>query len=146
MGAAPTGFQAVTDYINGFFEGLVDVFPYDSNPQRCRNNFTVSYDALDRLFLNSEYDWVDGWNDDSQSEGIITDLAYLLKWPFGASYSCFWGFSTVIVEPDPYADGEISEDERLELMIKLGSNIVTNLFFNLGYIYASSFAIYDQVT
>ena len=50
------------------------------------------------------------------------------------------------MEPDPYADGEISEDERLELMIKLGSNIVTNLFFNLGYIYASSFAIYDQVT
>lgn len=54
VGAAPTGFQAVTDYINGFFEGLVDVFPYDSNPQRCRNNFTVSYDAFDRLFLDSD--------------------------------------------------------------------------------------------
>lgn len=39
----------------------------------------------------------------------------------------------------------LTEDEELELLIKLGTDIVTNLFFNAGYIYADSFAIYDVV-
>lgn len=150
VGAKPTGFPAATDFMNGFFEGLVDVFPYDSNPQRCRTNFTVSYDAFERLFLqNGEagaYDWKNGWGDEDFQTGIITDFAYLLKLPFGASFSCYWGFSTVIVQPDPYEDNVLTEDEELEQLIKLGSHIVTNLFFNAGYLYADAFAIWDLVT
>lgn len=147
MGARPTGFTAVTDFTNGFFEGIVDVFPYESNPQRCRNNFTVSYDAFNRMFLlgssDGGYDWVNGWGDNTFNEGIVKDTSFLLKLPFGASYSCYWGFSTVIIEPDPYEDGELTEDEELELLIKLGTGVVTNLFFNAGYIYADSMAIYS---
>lgn len=150
VGAAPTGFNAATDWMNGYFEGLVDVFPYESNPQRCRNNFTVSYDAVDRLFVkgkdNGGYDWAGGWGDETFQENIIQDIAYLLKWPFGASYSCYWGFSTVVIEPDPYEDGVLTEDEELELLIKLGLHTITNLFFNAGYIYADSFALYDLFT
>ena len=40
----------------------------------------------------------------------------------------------------------LTEDEELELLIKLSNDILTNLFFNAGYIYADSFAIYDTVT
>lgn len=101
VGAAPTGFNAATDFMNGFFEGLVDVFPFESNPQRCRNNFTVSYDAIDRMFVknkdNGGYDWKEGWGDEAFNQNIITDTAYILKLPFGASYSCYWGFSTLII-------------------------------------------------
>ena len=49
--SVPTTYEKVVDVTNGFFEGIVDVFPYESNPSRCRSNFTVSYDAFSRLFL-----------------------------------------------------------------------------------------------
>lgn len=40
-----------TGLMNGLIEGIVDVFPYESNPQRCRSNFTEGYSAFDRMFL-----------------------------------------------------------------------------------------------
>ena len=44
---------------------------------------------------------------------------------------------------DPYEDGIITEDEKLEEMITLGSDIPTNLFFNIGYMYGDIFSMYD---
>ena len=44
-------FDDAVAVTNGFFEGVVDVFPFESNPNRCRTNFTVGYDAFSRLFL-----------------------------------------------------------------------------------------------
>jgi len=67
-------------------------------------------------------------------EDFITDLSYLLKLPYGISYSCYWGFSTVLINDDPYIDG-LTQDEELELIITLSNDIFTNLFFNAGYIF-----------
>lgn len=66
---------------------------------------------------------------------IITDIAYLLKLPFGISHSCYWGFSTVLVNVDPMEDGFMSEDEELEERIMITNDYITNVFFNLGYMY-----------
>lgn len=53
--------QDYIDITNGVFEGLTDVFGYDSLQVRCRTNFTVGYDAFYRLFLDSSatYNWGD---------------------------------------------------------------------------------------
>lgn len=65
----------------------------------------------------------------------MTDASYLLKLPFGISYSCYWGFSTVLINEDPMADGIMTQEEELEELIMINNHILTNLFFNLGYIY-----------
>ena len=65
----------------------------------------------------------------------------MLRFPFGVSYSCYWGFSTVITNP---ADDTLSEEDKaLEELIIISNDIITNLFFNLGYIYADIFALYE---
>jgi hypothetical protein len=51
----------------------------------------------------------------------VTDTAYILRFPFGASYSCYWGFSTVLFEGDPLEDGILSESEELEMIIELSN-------------------------
>ena len=123
---------------NGVAEGIVDVFPYESNPRRCQTNFTTGYTAFNRLFINRKT--FDLYDTTYQSE-VVTDTAYILRFPFGVSYSCYWGFSTVLFEGDPLEDGILSEAEELEMIIELSNQIFTNLFFNLGYIYADIVAI-----
>jgi len=98
-------YDEVVEVTNGFFEGIVDVFPYESNPNRCRTNFTVGYDAFSRLFLE---DRTIDFASASYQEDLVTDVSYLLKLPFGVSYSCYWGFSTVIKNP---VDDTLSEED-----------------------------------
>lgn len=69
----------------------------------------------------------------------------MLKAPFGISYSCYWGFSTVVVDWDPQADGEYTVDEQLEDYIRLSSDVLTNIYFNLGYIYNAVYHAYFLV-
>lgn len=59
-----------------------------------------------------------------------------MKIPFGISHPCYWGFSTVLINEDPWADGKLTEEEELELLITLSNEYFTNIFFNLGYMYA----------
>jgi len=73
--------------------------------------------------------------DSATQKEIITDIAYLLKLPFGISHSCYWGFSTVLVNADPWEDGVLTEDEELEQRIVIQNDYFTNVFFNLGYMY-----------
>jgi len=68
-------------------------------------------------------------------EEVIDDVADLLKLPFGASYSCYWGFSTILINEDPMADGVLTEEEELEQLIMINNEYFTNIVFNLGYIY-----------
>ena len=42
----------------------------------------------------------------------------------------------MLINDDPWADGVLTEDEELELLIMLSSHYFTNIFFNLGYMYA----------
>ena len=39
---------------NGFFTGMVETQPYDSNSYRCKGNFTLSYDSGNRLYTSSK--------------------------------------------------------------------------------------------
>jgi len=41
------------------------------------------------------------------------------------------------------ADGVMTEEEELEELIMISNDYVTNLFFNLGYMYQASFEIYS---
>lgn len=67
----------------------------------------------------------------------------MLKFPFGISHSCYWGFSTILINEDPMADGIMTEDEELEERIMISNDVVTNLFFNAGYIYSDLVSMYE---
>lgn len=130
--------QKVAQGANGVFTGIVDVFPYDSNPTRCQGNFTNGYNAGERFYMRifdadtrAAFDIL---NAEDQEE-VIDDVADLLKLPFGASYSCYWGFSTILINEDPMADGVLTEEEELEQLIMINNDYLTNVVFNLGYIY-----------
>lgn len=78
------------------------MFPYESNQVRCKTNFTQGYEAGVRMSERTSFNFV---SDTSDQENFITDVSYLLKFPFGISHSCYWGFSTVLINEDPMADG-----------------------------------------
>lgn len=108
------------------------MFPYESNPVRCQGNFTQVYSAGTRLATLA------GLSDATSRTEFITDLSYILKAPFGISYSCYYGFSTILVNEDPMADGVLSPEEELEELIEISNQIFTNIFFNLGYMYQAA--------
>lgn len=136
-GETPVVKQTVSNdqygqFINGVFTGIVEVFPYESNQVRCKSNFTQGYDAGVRLAgYSSSLDF----GDITFQNNFITDVSYLLKLPFGISHSCYWGFSTVLINADPMEDGVMTQEEDLEELIMINNDIFTNLFFNAGYIY-----------
>lgn len=39
---------------NGFFTGMVETQPFDSNTTRCQGNFTLGYDSGLRLYDDSK--------------------------------------------------------------------------------------------
>lgn len=105
---APTGLD-VADAANGFFEGLVDVFPYESNPKRCQTNSTQGYTAFDHLFLN--YDKYDLGTSTSQLDAI-TDISDIFRFPYGISYSCYYGYTDIMQEPPEYDDWDSLTPEQ----------------------------------
>jgi len=44
------------------------------------------------------------------------------------------------------ADGIMTEDEQLEERIMISNDVVTNLFFNAGYIYGDFVSMYELLT
>ena len=85
------------------------------------------------MFFDEDLKW--DFGDTTFQKRFVTDVAYLLQIPFGLSHSCFWGFSTVLINVDPMEDGVLSEDEELEQRIMISNEYITNVFFNLGYMY-----------
>lgn len=83
-------------------------------------------------------------NDQDDRLTFFKEISYFVGLPFGVSYSCYWGFATILINYDPMADGVLTEDERLEKMITLGHDIPTNLFYNIGYMYGDIFSLYDM--
>jgi hypothetical protein len=66
----------------------------------------------------------------------MTDIQNLMKFPYGVSFNCyFFIYNTWIAINDPLTDGVISPDEALALSIVLVNDILTNILFNLGYMY-----------
>lgn len=101
-------------------------------------NFTTGYDSFNRLFLSGN---VPDFNSEEYIRDSITDISMMLEFPFGVSYSCYWGFST-LVPPDTPITKNSTVDEKLEDKITLIHEIPTNVFFNMGYMYADAAAIY----
>ena len=81
------------------------------------------------------------YNEVNWQRYFVTDVSSLLKIPFGLSYSCYWGFSVVLIDEDPWEDGVLTQEEELELLITLSNKYVTNIFFNMGYIYQDIFSL-----
>jgi len=60
----------------------------------------------------------------------------MMRFPYGVSFNCyFFIYNTWIAINDPLEDGVITPDEALALSIILVNDMLTNLLFNLGYMY-----------
>lgn len=67
---------------------------------------------------------------------IMTDIQNMMRFPYGVSFNCyFFIYNTWIAINDPLEDGVITPDEALALSIILVNDVLTNLLFNLGYMY-----------
>ena len=67
---------------------------------------------------------------------IMTDIQNLMRLPYGAMFNCyFFIYNTWVAVNDPLTDGVISPDEALALSIVLVNDWVTNVIFNIGYMY-----------
>ena len=66
-----------------------------------------------------------------------------MKIPFGVPFSCYYGYETVAVNEDPMADGVLTIDEDLEQRILISNEFLTNVIFNLGYMYKDVLSIIE---
>lgn len=109
---------------------MINVFPMYSLPQLCRGNITTSYQSVYALFVKNTYVWP------ADDYKVMTDIQNLMRLPYGAMFNCyFFIYNTWVAINDPLADGVISPDEALALSIILVNDWVTNVLFNIGYMY-----------
>lgn len=114
----------------GFVNGAVDVFPSDSLPDLCRDNSTNIYDTVNDIFIDWDYDMEE---DDVE---FAEDIQQIMQFPYGFTFSCFFATQMVFFsDPDPMADGEMTEDEALAASVVLVNEMATNVLYNLGYMY-----------
>lgn len=73
----------------GFLNGAVDVFPYDSLPDLCRDNATETKKVSQDLFVLNRYQLPD------ENLEYYTAFARLLTMPYGISFSCLFGLKQV---------------------------------------------------
>lgn len=86
------------------------MFPYESNARMCRDNVTQGANAVTRLVtgaFSSTYDL----STTTGTEYLTTDLSYLLKIPYGVSFSCYYGYEDISYNTIEEAekDGVITE-------------------------------------
>lgn len=124
-------WDSTADLAYGFANGLVDVFPIDSLPDQCRDNTTSIYDAVRFMFIDQVY------NLPEQDVEFVLEIQNIMKFPYGASFSCYFSFASIFIAKwDPLADGELTEEEALKKSIILVTDVITNILFNLGYMYS----------
>ena len=119
---------------NGFFTGMVETQPYNSNSYRCKGNFTLGYDSGQRLYNDTKF-FTTSWNTFQFQKNLMLDLSYVMKIPFGIPYSCYGSYEDIMVDKDPYEDGVLTIDEALEQRVVISNRYLTNIFFNAGYMY-----------
>lgn len=125
------GWESTQDVIYGFSNGVVDVFPYESLPSRCRGNITQIYQAMDNLFFKSPSPYT--WPEDDMD--YMYAIQSILQFPYGTTFSCSFSFTQVFIADNPNPDDELTEEERLRVSIILVTDVLTNILFNLGYMY-----------
>lgn len=115
----------------GFLNGAVDVFPYASLPDLCRDNVTDTANTFTDLFINSRYVLPD------ENLEAITAFATMLTYPYGISFSCLFGAQEVFKINRKLVDttGLDAEAKRLNDMM-IVNDVITNVVFNLGYMYS----------
>lgn len=82
----------------------MDVFPFQSLPDRCRGNVTNVYQAVNNLFFADPlpYSWPE---DDVEYMFQIQDI---MQFPYGVTFSCAFSFLQIFITDDPIADGELT--------------------------------------
>lgn len=103
------GWTSSQRMIYGFANGIVDVFPYESLPSRCRGNVTQIYQAVNNLFLADPLPYT--WPEDDVE--YMYEIQSILQFPYGVTFSCAFSFTQVFIADNPKADGELTEEERL---------------------------------
>lgn len=132
--ATTNQFNGATDgkrLAYGFLNGAVDVFPYDSLPDLCRDNVTYTRDTINDLFINSPYVFP------ADNLQAVQDFSDLLTYPYGLTFSCLFGaaqvFSVVgkVEDTTGFTDAELFANNLIII-----NDVITNFVFNLGYIYS----------
>lgn len=130
----PSNFDASTDVLNigyGFLNGIVDVFPTESLPNYCRTNSTNTYWQVYRVFVDNQYDYAV----EEDVYQFTLGIQDILQFPYFVSFNCYYAQNQVFVAEDPWADGQLTEEERLKTSIIIVNDYLTNLVFNVGYMY-----------
>ena len=133
----------------GFMNGAVNVFPNASIQMDCKLNVTSFKLTFETLFIKQLFTFPQDY------VTVVDHTADMLRYPYGLTFSCFEAtddvfiFKTKITEEnitetipakDP-ATGELiqkpkySVKEQFDNRLMVSNNIVTNLLFNLGYMY-----------
>lgn len=124
----------------GFLNGAVDVFPYNSLPDLCRDNATATKTNIEELFITSKYVLPE------ENLEAVTAFSQVLTYPYGLSFSCLFGAKEVFTvkrkaeDTTGFTDAEILANEMM-----IVNDVITNFVFNLGYIYSdvSNYALLD---
>lgn len=58
-------------------------------------------------------------------------------------FSCSFSFLQIFISDNPTADGDLTEEERLRVSIILVTDVLTNILFNLGYMYNDVFSFVE---
>jgi len=70
-------------------------------------------------------------------------IQQILQFPYGTTFSCSFSFTQIFISDNPKADGDLTEEERLKVSIILVTDILTNILFNLGYMYNDVFSFVE---
>jgi len=68
------------------------------------------------------------------------EVQSILQFPYGVTFSCAFSVMQIFIMEDPEADGDLTEEEKLKVSIILYHDILTNVLFNLGYMYNDIFS------
>jgi hypothetical protein len=65
----------------------------------------------------------------------MDNIQIILQFPYYVSFNCYYAANQVFIAQDPWADGQLTEVERLRTSIILVNDYLSNLLFNVGYMY-----------
>lgn len=137
--------------MGGFMEGIFSVFPYNSSQANCSNNVTHFMMVYDKLFVKQLFTLPE------DNIVIVNYMADLLRFPYGVTFSCYMAQDGIFTYKKKKSDEQMdrvkyvedpedpeqmilvpyySQEELFENKLMVFNNILTNLLFNLGYMYS----------
>jgi len=86
---------------------------------------------MDNLFFKDPRPY--SWPEDDMD--YMYAIQSILQFPYGTTFSCSFAVTQVFIADNPNPDGDLTEEERLRVSIILVTDVLTNILFNLGYMY-----------